>query len=148
FGQAGDFTTAPEISQMFGELIGAWVLATWQAMGSPATLVLAEIGPGRGTLMKDMLRTIRQLDPDFFKQATIALVETSPRLREIQRQTLEPFNLPIAWRDDVGGLPAQPLILIGNELFDAVPIRQFVRVENGWHERLVALDAADTLTFV
>lgn len=148
FGEAGDFTTAPEISQMFGELIGAWVQATWQALGSPSAVTLAEIGPGRGTLMKDLLRTLRQLRPGLLDQATIALVETSPRLRDIQRQTLERFDLPITWHDDVDQLPKQPLILIGNELFDAVPIRQYVKVDNGWCERLVALDEYDNLTFV
>jgi SAM-dependent MidA family methyltransferase len=95
-----------------------------------------------------MLRTLRQLRPGFLEQATIALVETSPRLRVIQRQTLEPLDLPITWHDDVDQLPKQPLILIGNELFDAVPIRQFVKVESGWRERLVALDESENLCFV
>ncbi|GHD11713.1 class I SAM-dependent methyltransferase [Tianweitania populi] len=148
FGQAGDFTTAPEISQMFGELIGAWVLATWQALGAPSPVTLAEIGPGRGTLMKDMLRTLRRLQPAFCEQATIALVETSPRLRAVQRETLSAFDLPLRWHDDVAELPKQPLILIGNELFDAVPIRQFVKVEGAWRERLLALGEDDDLSFV
>lgn len=148
FGEAGDFTTAPEISQMFGELIGAWVLATWEALGQPMPVTLAEIGPGRGTLMKDMLRTLRKLHPTFVEGATIALIEASPRLREIQNETLAPFGLTIAWHDDVEALPPQPLILIGNELFDAVPIRQFVKTRSGWHERMVALDAENALTFV
>ncbi|MBS9721064.1 class I SAM-dependent methyltransferase [Tianweitania sp. BSSL-BM11] len=148
FGQTGDFTTAPEISQMFGELIGAWAFATWQALGAPLPVTLAEIGPGRGTLMKDALRTLNRLQPGFIEQATITLVETSPRLRAVQRETLASFNTPISWHDDVAQLPKQPLILIGNELFDAVPIRQYVKLQNRWHERLVGLDEQDQLTFI
>jgi len=148
FGESGDFTTAPEISQMFGELIGAWTYATWQALDRPFPVTLAEIGPGRGTLMKDMLRTLRQIAPRLLDGATIALVETSPRLRAIQAETLKPFDLSVTWHKDVATLPQQPLILIGNELFDAVPIRQYVKKERAWHERMVALDVDDALCFV
>ena len=134
FGTAGDFITAPEVSQMFGELIGLWAVATWQRMGSPARFVLAEIGPGRGTLMADALRAAR-IAPAFEQAASIVLVETSPRLREIQKATLA--SHAVDWTDTVDTLPDGPAIVIANELFDALPIRQFLRTRDGWAERMV-----------
>ncbi|MBN9026941.1 MAG: class I SAM-dependent methyltransferase [Rhizobiales bacterium] len=136
FGAAGDFVTAPEVSQMFGELIGLWAVATWQRMGSPATFVLAEIGPGRGTLMADALRAAR-IAPNFEPAARIVLVETSPRLREIQARTLT--GHAIDWAEQVDGLPDGPAILIANEFFDALPVRQFLRTGAGWAERMVGV---------
>jgi len=136
FGAAGDFVTAPEVSQMFGELIGLWAVATWQRMGSPAAFVLAEIGPGRGTLMSDALRAAR-IAPAFEQAARVILVETSPRLRAIQAQTLA-GHAPV-WAERAEDLPDGPTILIANELFDALPVRQFVRTAGGWSERMVGL---------
>ncbi len=148
FGADGDFTTAPEISQMFGELIGVWVHLAWEAIGRPDRVTLAEIGPGRGTMMADLLRTLERLSPDLHRQATIALVETSPRLATSQKQILARQAKPVEWRDSVGALPNAPLVIVGNELFDAVPIRQYVRTGSGWRERCVGVDEDDALCFV
>ncbi len=128
-----DFTTAPEISQSFGEVLGGWAAMVWQGMGSPGRVMLAELGPGRGTLMADALRAATVL-PGFRAALSVHLVETSPRLREIQRA-----RLPDAvWHDSAADLPAGPMIVLANEFLDALPIRQFVRRGTGWTERFVA----------
>jgi len=147
FGVAGDFTTAPEISQMFGEIVGVWLVAAWQALGRPLPATIAEIGPGRGTLTKDLLRTIRHLAPEFESRTQIALVEASPRLAEVQRRTLGEASQRISWLRTVDELPPHPLFIVGNELFDAIPIRQFVKTQAGWRERMVGLDEAEALAF-
>jgi NADH dehydrogenase [ubiquinone] 1 alpha subcomplex assembly factor 7 len=129
-----DFTTGPEISQVFGELLGAWAAVTWQAMGAPDPVILAEAGPGRGTLMADALRAIRQTAPAFARALRLHLVETSPRLR-----ALAAVRLPEAvWHARMEDLPDGPLLLLANEFLDALPIRQFVRRAGGWAERFVA----------
>lgn len=144
FGAQGDFTTAPEISQMFGELIGLCMAQTWLDQGSPPAFTLAELGPGRGTLMADVLRATRGV-PGFHAAAQVVLIEASARLRDIQASTLAPH--PVTWANDSAALPDDaPLFLIANEFFDALPIRQFVKDPNGWRERLVGL-ADDTLAF-
>jgi SAM-dependent MidA family methyltransferase len=145
FGVGGDFTTAPEISQIFGELIGLWCAIVWQSMGSPARVVLAEIGPGRGTLMADLLRAARTLPP-FFAAIEAHLVETSPALRNRQAQTLA--NEAITWAERFEDLPEGPLLLVANELLDALPIRQFEKRAEGWVERLVGLDEGGAFVFV
>ncbi|ARC88176.1 class I SAM-dependent methyltransferase [Rhodovulum sp. MB263] len=137
FGLSGDFTTAPEISQMFGELLGLWLAQVWLDQGAPAPFTLAELGPGRGTLMADLWRATRGV-PGFHAAARLHLVETSPHLRARQRATLPEQD--IAWLDSVDALPEAPLFLIANEFFDALPIRQFQRDAAGWCERLVGLD--------
>ncbi|AZO22192.1 class I SAM-dependent methyltransferase [Mesorhizobium sp. M1E.F.Ca.ET.045.02.1.1] len=147
FGPAGDFVTAPEISQMFGELVAVWLYQAWQGAGRPLPATFAEIGPGRGTLMKDMLRTWSRLDPVLAAGASFAMIETSPRLIEIQKATLANQNAALSWHRTIDTLPHQPLFIVGNELFDAVPIRQFVHVGAGWRERMVGLDDADNLHF-
>ena len=147
FGAAGDFTTAPEISQIFGELIGVWVLSAWQAIGRPLPVTLAEIGPGRGTLMKDMLRTLDRLEPAFAQGATIAMVETSPHLTEVQRTTLGDWAERVVWHQTIAGLPDRPIVIVGNELFDAIPIHQYVKVAGRWLERAVGLDEDGQLRF-
>ncbi|TIN18637.1 MAG: class I SAM-dependent methyltransferase [Mesorhizobium sp.] len=147
FGAAGDFITAPEISQMFGELVAVWMYQAWQASGRPLPATIAEIGPGRGTLMKDMLRTLSRLDPDLVNGATFAMIETSPRLTGVQQQTLGVTPFAVRWHETIETLPQQPLFIVGNELFDAVPIRQFVRAGAGWRERMVGLDDANELRF-
>ncbi|MBL3610523.1 class I SAM-dependent methyltransferase [Rhodovulum sulfidophilum] len=139
FGQSGDFTTAPEISQMFGELLGLWIAQVWLDQGAPAPFTLAELGPGRGTLMADLWRATRGV-PGFHAAARLHLVETSPTLRARQRAALP--DADIAWLDSVEALPDAPLFLIANEFFDALPIRQFQRDDTGWCERLVGLDGA------
>ena len=136
FGTQGDFTTAPEITQMFGELLGLALAQAWLDQGQPAPFTLAELGPGRGTLMADALRATRAV-PGFHAAARIALVEASPRLRAIQARTLAP-HVP-RWLDRVEDLPDQPTFLIANEFLDALPIRQFLLSPEGWRERLVGL---------
>jgi SAM-dependent MidA family methyltransferase len=140
FGSGGDFITAPEVSQMFGELIGAWIVSTWRALGRPASPVVAEIGPGRGTLMKDMVRTILRIAPQLQAAADFRLIEVSDRLAETQAATLREMPGSFGWHKDVEELPRRPLFIVGNELFDAVPIRQYVRTTDGWRERCVAVD--------
>jgi NADH dehydrogenase [ubiquinone] 1 alpha subcomplex assembly factor 7 len=143
FGQAGDFTTAPEISQMFGELLGLCLAQTWMDQGRPPRIVLAEIGPGRGTLMADMLRAIGKV-PGLRDAACIHLIEASDTLRQIQARTLQ--GQGAIWHSDIATLPEAPLYLVANEFFDALPIRQFQRADAGWSERQVGL-RADMLGF-
>lgn len=142
FGVAGDFTTAPEISQMFGELIGLSLAQSWLDQGSPSPFTLAELGPGRGTLMADALRATRAV-PGFHAAAQLYLIEASPKLRAVQANTLGDHTPH--WLDDASSLPDQPLFVIANEFFDALPIRQFQRDGQGWRERVVGLDG-DALT--
>jgi NADH dehydrogenase [ubiquinone] 1 alpha subcomplex assembly factor 7 len=144
-GRRGDFTTAPEISQVFGELIGLWCADIWDRMGRPAPFILAELGPGRGTLMTDALRAARVM-PEFLAALRLHLVETSPVLRQVQQRTLKRF-VP-TWHASIASLPAGPLLVIANEFIDALPVRQLVKSEAGWHEKLVGLSAeADALAF-
>lgn len=147
FGAAGDFVTAPEISQMFGELVAIWLYEAWLATGRPLPVTIAEIGPGRGTLMKDALRTFSRLDPALTAGASFAMIETSQRLTEIQRQTLAGTSATFGWHETIETLPRTPLLIVGNELFDAVPIRQFIRAGAGWRERMIGLDNAGGLGF-
>jgi NADH dehydrogenase [ubiquinone] 1 alpha subcomplex assembly factor 7 len=146
FGRAGDFITAPEISQMFGELIGLWAASVWQMMGAPARLGLVELGPGRGTLMADALRA-SQVVPAFAAALDVHLVETSPALRRRQRETLAGIGIPLAWHRDLADVPDVPLIVIANEFFDALPVHQAVRTSTGWHERMVGIGPDDRLVF-
>ncbi|MCR4265767.1 class I SAM-dependent methyltransferase [Nitratireductor sp. ZSWI3] len=149
FGAKGDFTTAPEISQMFGELCAVWLYAAWQATGSPGRPLLAEIGPGRGTLMKDMLRTLARLAPAFLADARVFMIETSERLTSIQKTTLAKAEARPVWLSQVADLPEDgPLFIVGNELFDAVPIRQYVKTGSGWRERVVGLNEDGGLAFM
>lgn len=126
------FTTAPEISQVFGELLGAWAAVAWQAMGAPEDAILAEAGPGRGTLMADALRVLRRAAPGL--AGRVQLVETSPSLRARQASVVP----GAAWCDRIEDLPPAPLLLLANEFLDALPIRQCVRRGAGWVERHVA----------
>jgi NADH dehydrogenase [ubiquinone] 1 alpha subcomplex assembly factor 7 len=146
FGRGGDFVTAPEVSQMFGELIGLWAAALWRAMGAPPRLVLAELGPGRGTLMADALRAARSV-PGFRAALRIHLVETSPVLRRLQQERLAECERPIAWHRDAAGLPDGPLIVIANEFFDALPVHQTVKAAGGWHERMIGIGPDGALAF-
>lgn len=135
-GAAGDFTTAPEVSQLFGEMLGLCLAQCWLDQGQPTPFVLAEIGPGRGTLMADILRTIRAA-PGMVEAARVHLVEASPVLRARQAETLGPHE-PL-WHDTIATLPQGPLYLVANEFFDALPVRQYERRPQGWAERQVGL---------
>ncbi len=134
----GDFITAPEVSQIFGEMIAVWCMEMWQKLGSPPSFNLVETGPGRGTLMKDLLRVSRAL-PDFLKAAEVYLVEISPTLSEQQSLTLSDSDLPVTWVRDVQTIPQRPTILIANELLDALPFHQWVKTDQGWREKAVGL---------
>jgi len=142
-----DFITAPEVSQMFGELVGLWLAQAWVDQGRPAQPLLVELGPGRGTLMGDALRALN-LMPNFRGQLDVVLVEASPVLETIQQTTLQGANVPIRSVASFDDVPKdRPLFLIANEFFDALPIRQFVKTERGWCERMVSLDASGVLGF-
>ncbi|WP_122074029.1 class I SAM-dependent methyltransferase [Pseudophaeobacter sp. EL27] len=136
FGAQGDFTTAPEISQMFGELIGLSLAQCWLDQGAPAPFTLAELGPGRGTLMADLLRATRGV-PGFHAALQLHLVEASANLQKQQAEALAGYD--VTWVDSVDELPRQPLFLVANEFFDALPIRQFVRDGEGWREKRLGL---------
>ncbi len=146
-GRGGDFITAPEISQMFGELIAVWIASVWTSLGEPGDAVVAEIGPGRGTLMKDMARTLRRVAPALRENSRFYLVETSPKLGWAQATTLEGSGGRFDWVKTVDELPDGPLLIVGNELFDAIPVRQYVKAAGQWRERLVDLARDDELVF-
>jgi SAM-dependent MidA family methyltransferase len=146
FGAAGDFVTAPEISQMFGELLGLWAAEVWRMMGAPARVALIELGPGRGTLMADALRAGAAL-PGFREAVEIVMVETSPVLRDAQRRTLERMNVAARWLDRVEDAPDGPAIILANEFFDALPVRHYVRAPDGWRERQIGLEPDGRLVF-
>ncbi|MGA8170244.1 MAG: SAM-dependent methyltransferase [Methylocystis sp.] len=174
FGAEGDFITAPEISQMFGEMLGVWIGEAWAAAGKPADARLVELGPGRGVLMSDVLR-VGRVAPGFLDAISVDLVETSPVLRDLQERTLETSPAPIYWRAEIGEIPNAPLFILANEFFDALPARHFVRTAResplesarrpglamtnpgaegvfpdalgGWRERTIGLDASGELAF-
>lgn len=148
FGRSGDFTTAPEVSQMFGELVGASLAVIWRAIGRPENVIVAEIGPGRGTLMKDMARALSQIQPDLRRSGSFKLIETSPKLAWAQATILQGTPGTFDWHTDIDELPRQPLLIVGNELFDAIPIRQYVKTAAGWRERMVDIDAGENFRFV
>jgi NADH dehydrogenase [ubiquinone] 1 alpha subcomplex assembly factor 7 len=140
FGPTGDFITAPEISQMFGELLGLWAGQIWLDQKSPARMHLVECGPGRGTLMADALRAAQVL-PAFAAALSVHLIETSPVLRARQEQTLADCGVQTHWHESFDTLPDDaPLLIIGNEFLDALPVRQYQLVEGSWHERMVGLE--------
>jgi NADH dehydrogenase [ubiquinone] 1 alpha subcomplex assembly factor 7 len=147
-GAAGDFTTAPEISQIFGELIGLWCAVAWQGLGRPSPLRLVELGPGRGTLMRDALRAAERV-AGFRDAISIHLVEISPPLRALQRQTLAavPRAADVLWHEAIEAVPAGPAIVVANEFLDALPIRQLVSAGDAWHERVIEVDAQGDLRF-
>ncbi|MEC8578995.1 MAG: SAM-dependent methyltransferase, partial [Pseudomonadota bacterium] len=132
----GDFTTAPEISQMFGELVGAWCLDLWARSGPPQPVNLVELGPGRGTLMADICRTTGQ-NSDFTQHLNVHFVETSRTLRAKQKQRVPNAS----WHDSIATLPKNAMMLvIANEFFDALPITQYARTQTGWREITVSLE--------
>jgi NADH dehydrogenase [ubiquinone] 1 alpha subcomplex assembly factor 7 len=144
-GAGGDFITAPEVSQVFGELIGLWLAELWQRIGAPDPVILAELGPGRGTLLRDALRAARAV-PAFRRAVRLHLVERSAVLRKAQAAALA--DAAPQWHAEVSTLPSGPLLLVANEFLDALPIRQFMRRADGWHERRVGLAADAGLAFI
>lgn len=141
-GAGADFITAPEISQMFGELMGLFAAQTWLDMGSPATVQLVEMGPGRGTMLADALRAARTV-PGFMDAARINLIEASAALKAVQAQSLGPTGAQIRWVDRLEVVPAGPTIVLANEFLDCLPVRQAIRHKDQWCERMVGLDADD-----
>ena len=135
-GVKGDFTTSPEISQMFGELIGLWIVQVWMDHQKPEKFSLVELGPGKGTLMADILRATRMIT-GFHNALELFLIEISPSLKNIQKKALKGF--PVKWKTEINGLPNQPTIIIANEFFDALPISQFQRKSDKWMEVMVNL---------
>src|SRR5581483_4808774 len=135
-GSAGDFVTAPEISQMFGELIGLWMAAVWRQMGEPENVRIVELGPGRGTLLEDALRAAKVV-PGFRAAMVLHLVEISPVLREMQESRLRDLDIPLSWYDALADVPGGPSIIVANEFIDALPVRQAIKLADGWHEHVV-----------
>ena len=136
-GAGGDFITAPEVSQMFGEMVGLWLVQAWADQGCPKNPRLVEMGPGRGTLMADILRTAAEA-PEFLADLEVVMVEASPALQQVQADKLRGLGADVAWQaqfDD--SLGDRPLFLVANEFFDALPVRQYVKTERGWCERMV-----------
>jgi NADH dehydrogenase [ubiquinone] 1 alpha subcomplex assembly factor 7 len=144
-GREGDFTTAPEVSQMFGELLGLWAASVWKAIGAPPLLRLIELGPGRGTMMADAVRAMRVLPP-LHQALDIHLVEINPVLREKQKSMLAGAR-SVTWHKHLDDVPEGPSIIFANEYFDVLPIHQAVRRETGWHERVVENDGYGGLVF-
>jgi SAM-dependent MidA family methyltransferase len=144
-GREGDFTTAPEVSQMFGELLGLWAASVWRAIGSPPLLHLIELGPGRGTMMADALRALRVLPP-LYQALNIHLVEINPVLREKQKAMLQGVR-SLSWHDSIDSIPPGPSVILANEYFDVLPIHQVIRQSDGWHERTVEIADDGRLAF-
>lgn len=136
FGAEGDFITAPEISQLFGELIGAWLVDIWQRLGSPDPVQLVELGPGRGTLMSDIMR-VAAMRPAFRKALNVNLVEISPALKARQEETLAWTGMDYCWFGRFSDVPPGPILLVANEFFDALPVHQYVGTGAQWRERLI-----------
>jgi NADH dehydrogenase [ubiquinone] 1 alpha subcomplex assembly factor 7 len=145
-GERGDFITAPEVSQMFGELIGLWMAAVWKQMGLPENLRIIELGPGRGTMINDALRAA-QVMPSFRDAVVLHLVEISPALKARQEQTLEGISVPVFWHSALDAVPGGPAIILANEFFDALPVNQAVKTARGWHERRIEIGADGSLAF-
>ncbi|WP_316201332.1 MULTISPECIES: class I SAM-dependent methyltransferase [unclassified Bradyrhizobium] len=144
-GREGDFTTAPEVSQMFGELLGLWAASIWKATGSPQQFRLIELGPGRGTMMSDALRALRVLPP-LYQTISVHLVEVNPVLREKQKATLIGLR-NVNWHESFDEVPEGPSVIFANEYFDVLPIHQMIRRETGWHERVVELDEEENFVY-
>lgn len=138
FGAGGDFITAPEISQMFGEMIGIWCALQWQQLGSPSSITLIEIGGGRGTLMLDFLRATKHI-PGFHDALHLIMVENSPYLTQTQQKTLSNSGVNIRWDTSFNPPKDHALLIIANELFDALPIKQYVKRADGWHEKKIGI---------
>ena len=142
-GKGGDFTTAPEISQMFGEMVGLWLVQAWADQGAPKNPRLVELGPGRGTLMADILR-VAKVAPEFTADLEVVMVEASPALQQLQADKLRGLGADVSWQNQFDdSLADRPLFLVANEFFDALPLRQYVKTERGWCERMVTVEGGD-----
>ena len=146
FGAQGDFITAPEISQLFGEIIGIWAVLEWQNLGSPSRFHLMECGPGRGTLMRDLLRGANHI-PGFNQAARVQMIEASPVLQEKQKQALSGCGVDVAWCDIIPDHLDHPVLIIANEFLDALPIRQAIAKDKTWHERVIIVDDREKLAW-
>lgn len=146
-GLGADFTTAPEISQMFGELLGLWAVQSWLELGSPDPFALIELGPGRGVLFADAWRAARSVAPEFTQAAFPVLIEASPRLAAAQGARLAPLGIKPRWAARLDDAWRGPMILLANEFLDCLPIRQFVRTKEGWRERLIGLNEEEALCY-
>jgi NADH dehydrogenase [ubiquinone] 1 alpha subcomplex assembly factor 7 len=144
-GAGGDFITAPEVSQMFGELVGLWLAAVWRQMGAPENVRLIELGPGRATMLIDAIRAAKTV-PGFHSAIVLHLVEISPALRKVQERRLEPLNLPMLWHPTLEDVPPGPSLIVANEFIDALPVHQAVKQADGWHERGVTIGPDGALT--
>jgi NADH dehydrogenase [ubiquinone] 1 alpha subcomplex assembly factor 7 len=145
-GREGDFITAPEVSQVFGELLGLWAASTWHQMGQPENVRLVELGPGRGTMMLDALRAM-QVVPAFRAAVVLHMIEINPTLQQRQQQALAAVDIPVMWHQNFDEVPDGPVIVLANELFDALPVNQAIKQFNGWYERVVEIDADSKLVF-
>ena len=141
-GKYGDFITAPEISQLFGEIIALWAIEKWQELGSPSEFILLELGPGQGQLMQDFLR-IAKLVPDFFNGSKLYLLEINPHFMAKQKSKLDEYNKNIQWIRDISEIPQLPSIIISNEFFDALPIKQYIKSDDKWFESVLIIDEGD-----
>ncbi len=137
-GKKGDFITAPEVSQMFGELIALWCISAWKALGCPNPVQIVELGPGRGTLMNDIIRTAKT-DPGFTEAIRFNLIETSPSLKKEQQQTLADCKASVAWLETIENLQPIPAVFVANEFLDAIPFRQFIKNRRQWLELCVGI---------
>lgn len=144
-GAKGDFITAPEISQMFGEMLGIWAVETWELLGRPSRFNLVELGPGKGSLMQDLLR-IGNAVPDFLKATEIQMIETSEKLIETQKQNLSEYK-NISWHQSIQDIPDQPTLIIANEFLDVLPIRQYIKTGDEWREHAISVDENDNLVW-
>jgi SAM-dependent MidA family methyltransferase len=143
-GEGGDFTTSPEISQLFGEIIGLWAIQQWYDIGSPRKFSLVELGPGRGFLMRDLMR-VAKLDPAFYDAIdSIYFIEINPYFKDWQKRNLSGFNKKLKWRNRAELIPPLPSIFVANEFFDVLPIKQYLKVKELWYETILVIDPADS----
>ena len=145
-GRDGDFITSPEVSQVFGELLGLWAASAWHQMGQPENVRLVELGPGRGTMMLDALRAM-QVVPAFHAAVVVHLIEISPALQKRQQEAMATIEVPVMWHQAFDEVPDGPVIVLANELFDALPVNQAIKQFNGWYERVIEIDADGKLVF-
>ncbi|MGX6959768.1 MAG: class I SAM-dependent methyltransferase [Rickettsia endosymbiont of Pentastiridius leporinus] len=140
--EEGDFITAPEVSQLFGEIIGLWCIKEWQRIGCPNNCSLVELGAGRGLLMRDLLRTAK-LVPQFYNALSVHIIDINENFIAQQKSNLQKFNLPINWHSSIEDIPKKPTIFIANEFFDAMPIKQYIKVKESWYERIFVVQPVD-----